>query len=681
MEIKLIESIEGEQIFEYKFPDFLNQNNKAGKSADDFEVLQVLGSGTFGKVLKVKSKKNQEIYAMKRVEKEKLKDYEKYFRNEEIILSKLQSPLVCRCYTTFEDDDYIYYLMEYINNGDLKSYFDPKKSFMSQIPEEKLLDIFFKSMSGLLYIHNKGLIHRDIKLENLFFDDNFNIKIGDFNISAAINIESAENFTNDFNQMDQMISRNSYGGTPGYMAPEVNEKDDNKRKYDQKADIFSMGVSFFELAYGHMPFYMKKEERNKYYSKNLYSKEINEIIDNMIQEEPENRYTTYDAYSKIKILYAKKYVKNSAVESALNCFYNFQNFKNFFSNYNNIKLLLIKKESNNPFDDNKFEMGFSVIKLIQSLNGDDEDLKKSNLFDLRKNMGNYGLNLEYNEEIKMEKFIFYFLKILNSILNEVVTDEKKEKTKEEVNEELEELKYLSPNYLFKNGDEEVIFRKIIEVYNKRILSLISRNFINFIKTKKKCMLCFNESNSFSMINYIPFNVNILTKNYNNNNLHIKDGFKYLLNDEKSFNEQKGIECQICGKITIHKESKSFYHTSKNLIIVFNRGKNCENKAFIDFDDKLILNEEVERYLGIWYQLIGVIEVDEDGNYLSFTRNENNLWCYNGYKKNVMKLEVIKGIGTIVALFYYCYNDNLTLQSNSFFNHPFNMNQFTFPNAF
>ncbi len=79
MGINFIESIRGEQIFEYKFPDFLNKNNKIGNSADDFEVLQVLGSGTFGKVLKVKSKKNQEIYAMKKVDKEDLQFNEKYF--------------------------------------------------------------------------------------------------------------------------------------------------------------------------------------------------------------------------------------------------------------------------------------------------------------------------------------------------------------------------------------------------------------------------------------------------------------------------------------------------------------------------------------------------------------------------------------------------------------------------
>ena len=503
-------------------------------------------------------------------------------------------------------------------------------------------------MSCLLYIHNKGIIHRDIKLENLFMDDNFNIKIGDFNISALINIESAENFTNDYEEMDQMLSRNSYGGTPGYMAPEVNVKDKDKRKYDQRADVFSMGISFFELAYGCKPYMGDEDNRNKYYTKNLYSEEMYQIIDTMIQKKPEKRYTTYDAYSKIKMIYIKKCIKNSAVKSVINCFYNFQNFKNFFFDNDNIKRLLIKKKSNNnQFENNKFEMGFSVIKLIQSLNGDDKDVIELNLFDLRKNMENYGLNVKYNEEIKISKFIFYFLKILNSILNEVVYDEKEAKTEEEIDEELA---YLSPDFFFNNGYEEFMFHKIIEVYNKRILSLISRNFINIIKTKKKCMVCNNEINSFSMLNYIPFNVNILTKN-RNANLHIKDGFEYLLNDEKSFNEQKGIECKVCGKKTVYKESKSFYHTSNNLIIVLNRGENNENKEFIDFDDMLVLKKKVERYSEIQYQLVGIIEEDNDGNYMSFTRNEFNLWSFNGYKKNVMKFEDIKRIGTLVAFFY------------------------------
>ena len=66
---------------------------------------------------------------------------------------------------------------------------------------------------------------------------------------------------------------------------------------------------------------------------------------------------------------------------------------------------------------------------------------------------------------------------------------------------------------------------------------------------------------------------------------------------------------------------------------------------------LVLKKKVERYSEIQYQLVGIIEEDNDGNYMSFTRNEFNLWSFNGYKKNVMKFEDIKRKGTLVAFFY------------------------------
>ena len=665
MEINLIETLGEEQIFEYKFPDFLNENNKIGNSEDDFEVLQVLGNGTFGKVLKVKSKKNQEIYAMKKVDKNMIKNnYKaKYFENEKIILSKLQSPLVCKCLSYFEDKDknFIYYVMEFMNNGDLLSYYEANKKLSSHIPEDKLCELFFKCISSLLYIHNQGIIHRDIKLQNIFLDDNFNIKIGDFNVSATINIQSAENFTNIERESKQMVSNNSILGSEQYMAPEVEELDKDKRKYDQKADVFSMGISFFKLAYNDYPYPYDsgKDLRNKYYSKNLYSQEINHIIDMMIQKEKENRFTTLDAYSEIKKIYIEKYVKNSAVKSAIYCFYNFQNFRNFFYNSNNIQILLKKnKSSNNFIKDIKFEMGFSVLKLIQSLIGDDENLINLNLFDLRTNMENYGLNLKYNEEIRIDKFIFYFLKTLNSISNEVSIEEN--------NINNPELKFLSSEYFCNNGYEEFALNNILHIYNKIILSLISRNFTNVIKTKKKCMLCNNERNYFLMTNYIPFNVKILTEKLNSYNFHIKNCFEYLVYDEKVFSENNGIICPYCNnKVTVHKEYKSFYHTAKNLIIILNR-EYCKDKTFIDFDEQLILSKkEVERYFRITYQLIGVIEEEEEKqekNYISFTRCQNNLWSCNGSKDKIMNFNEIKQKGTVVALFYYCYDDNLILQS-------------------
>jgi hypothetical protein len=297
-------------------------------------------------------------------------------------------------------------------------------------------------------------------------------------------------------------------------------------------------------------------------------------------------------------------------------------------------------------------MGYSVFDTIQSFSGHNEYKINSNLFDIRKNMENYGLNIKYFEEIQIGKFIFYFLKILNSILNEVVIDENDEKKMKAIDKELG---YLSPNYEFQERDEENVLNKIKEVYNKRISSLISRNFINVIKIKKICK-CKYERFSFSMINYIPFNVNFITKNCNGNNLHIKELFKYLSNDVKSFYEQKEIKCQNCQEITVNQEYKSLYKPAKNLIIILNRGENCENKTFIDFDEKLEL-------LKIQYQLIGIIMQKEDGEYFSLIRNENNIWCNNGDNKNILSFEVLKPLGTIISLFYYCNNDNMIFESN------------------
>ena len=104
----------------------------------------------------------------------------------------------------------------------------------------------------------------------------------------------------------------------------------------------------------------------------------------------------------------------------------------------------------------------------------------------------------------------------------------------------------------------------------------------------------------------------------------------------------------------YKVIESFYHTAKNLIIILNYGENCENKTSIDFEEEMELNQSYK------YQLVGVIELLEDGNYISFTRTENNSWSYNEYKNNLMPFDAIKNIGKIVALFYYCNNQGFVL---------------------
>ena len=82
-----------EPLMEYKLPDFINNNNDIGNKSDDFEILQVLGEGGFSQVLKVKSKKNLGIYAMKKMDKKKCK-HKKYYQNERLLVQQLSHPNV-----------------------------------------------------------------------------------------------------------------------------------------------------------------------------------------------------------------------------------------------------------------------------------------------------------------------------------------------------------------------------------------------------------------------------------------------------------------------------------------------------------------------------------------------------------------------------------------------------------
>ena len=665
----MIEQKNGEQIFEYKFPNFITDNNEITDNSNDYEILQVLGSGAFSCVLKVQSKINKQIYAMKKVDMDKIMNKmgvdRKYFENEIHFLQNLRSPYVCKCYAIFTENKYLYFIMEFMNNGDLNTFYKANKALQKQIPEEKLWEIFYKTISGLKNIHEKGLIHRDIKLENLFLDDDFNIKIGDFNVSATIDRKSALNFSDGQNDLEKMISGLTIVGTPGYMAPEVERNNYMDCNYGPKADIFSMGVSYFELCYGCKPF--ERDNKNKYFNQNIYSYELNKIVDQMIEKDDKRRPTSDDAYFYIRKNFINKCVKNSSVDAVIHCFNCFPNFRSFFIDNRNKYLIIqnINEKENENDDDSykvnhKVEIGNNIFNVIQSLNTNNKEQIDDYLYELRNSMTNAGLNSKDNEEIDPGTFISFFLKILNSVLNEIIQVDENSFSKD--------LRILSSTYKFNKYDEEMNFNLYINEYNKRLLSLITRNFVNIIEIKKECKNpgCNSVGYSFSMLNFIPFNVNILeNKCQKKDNLHLKDGFNCLLNDNITLSKDKGTKYNKCNNFTIHQESKKFYHTSKNLIIIFDRGEDFSNKTFINFDEQLILSQaEVERYKEVRYNLVSIlIKIEEREEFICFMKSENGNWYSNINNKNTLSLDEVKKSGVILALFYYSEDNNLILQSN------------------
>ena len=640
MGIEISDQNNGEQLIEYKIPTFnnnnINDNYYLGNRSEDYEILQVLGGGGFSKVLKVKSKTNFGIYAMKKVDMVNIvKEQDlsqKYFENEVLFLKKLNHPNIIKCYNIFQEGQYLYFIMEFMNNGDLESYNKGNISMRVKIPEPKLWDIFYKCLSGLDYIHKKKIVHRDIKLQNLF---------GDFNISAVIDKYAAMEFADNQQQINNLMNENTTLGTRDYQAPEI-----GRREYDQKVDIYSMGISFYELCYGHVPGKGYGYDSAQEYEK-LYSKEIRNFIELMIQKNENARPNCNEAMLYAKDNFIKLYVKNTSVESVLNCFSNFPNVIQYFSNNIIINQIYeLKKTISN--------VCFSVIQTTIS---NDIIQKKRNLYELRKTLEKEGLNVKSdNKEIEPGNFIIFFIRKLNSELNEIIRTNNNISEKEEI----KRYKILSRKYSFPPNDQENSFQIILDTYNKKILSLISRNFFSFIKTKRTCIKCRNSRCSFSKLFFVPINVGILMQKLGFDGKYtLKNGIDSLKVTVNNIEISKGVKCETCNQVSQFEETINFYHTAKNLIFIFDRGQNFENKDFIDFDEYLYLNKgEVERYNQVSYYLIGIIQKVQE-EYISFIKN-NNIWISS--KGEQFNFVNVKKYGMVVALFYYSNDNFLILES-------------------
>ena len=298
MGINLI-NVKNKEILAYKLPPFYNnENNLIGNKLEDFEILQILGEGSFGFIAKVKSKLNSKIYALKQNKLENLDEIEKSkLKNELIFLQKLNHPNICKCITTFEENNLRYIVMKLFDNKDLFHFLLGNQSFNNFIKEEVLWDIFHQCIEGLNYFHNKGVIHRDIKPGNIFIDDEKNVQIGDFGNAAIMpNSNQVQYFSDDPQQQQALLLiPGEQKGTDYYIAPEV----ESGQNYDQRADVYSMGITFYVLSYASHP-YANGNNMNELMNDNYHSDDLKNIIFKMIQRNPDQRINSSDLYNLMK---------------------------------------------------------------------------------------------------------------------------------------------------------------------------------------------------------------------------------------------------------------------------------------------------------------------------------------------------------------------------------------------
>ena len=259
-------------------PKRIKESETINKSS--FTLEYPIGKGYLGRVWKVKFNHTGEYFAMKQISKVKA-----YVRGslgsiliEEFLLKNLYSPFISNLRFSFQDEEFLYLLQDYLPGGDLRYYLNQKISFN----EEQIRFFVSNIVVALSYLHKQNIVHRDIKPENLIFDNNGYLILTDLGIACMVTD-------------DRLITENS--GTPGYMAPETIKKSSQTFA----TDFFSLGVLTYELIYNKRPFRGRdsKEIKNNTLYTNIYldektvpngfSKDIADFVNKLLIRKPTKR--------------------------------------------------------------------------------------------------------------------------------------------------------------------------------------------------------------------------------------------------------------------------------------------------------------------------------------------------------------------------------------------------------
>ena len=383
-----------------------------------YEVQKKIGEGAYGKIYKVRNKQSGDIRAMKQVTKTKIQDMGK-FQDEIKILSTVDHPNIVRLFEVIEDDKYYNLIQELCTGGELLT-----RAQKNQLKEKDIARIFYQIMSGVAYIHGIGIVHRDLKLENVLFlteEPNSPIKIIDFGFSVFMgknNEMSKEKESESQDPKKGGFKRlKSKVGTLYYISPEI-----IKGNYDEKCDIWACGVILYILLAGYPPFTgnTDKEVYNLITSlkydfdkerwKNI-SKYAKELIKNMLTP-AKNRYTA-------KQVLASKWFEVKLKENFEDNINNILDYRriNKYKNYNKLKKAILTFIASRLSSEESSQLRNVFFNMDEDKNGyiSFEDFRKyiineydvddliENEEELKK--GFYGVDIDHNNQIDYTEFL------------------------------------------------------------------------------------------------------------------------------------------------------------------------------------------------------------------------------------------------------------------------------------
>lgn len=242
-----------------------------------FKRKEIIGRGKFGVVYKAFHVKTQQVYAIKVLNLDNTEDEVEDIRKEIQFLSSLkQTPNITHYYGSYLIDTKLWVIMEYCAGGSLRTLLRPG------IIEEKYIGVIMREiLVALISIHRDNVIHRDIKAANILIANNGSVKLCDFGVAAQLS--------------QSMLKRQTMAGTPYWMAPEVIMEG---VYYDTKVDIWSLGITAYEIATGNPPYcHMEAIRAMQMITKSKpprlegreYSQPLKEFIALCLDEDPKER--------------------------------------------------------------------------------------------------------------------------------------------------------------------------------------------------------------------------------------------------------------------------------------------------------------------------------------------------------------------------------------------------------
>ncbi|XP_067640366.1 uncharacterized protein Nek2 [Eurosta solidaginis] len=258
----------------------------ANKTLQDYEVISVIGNGTFGTCFKVRDKHTGELYAWKGIDYDELSESKKASLVSEIrVLRQLQHPNIVQYYHHLVNHEAksIFIVMECCEGGDLAQLIKRARNERKRFEERYIWRVLFQVCKALQVCHNKikkgTILHRDIKPANIFLDAEGNAKLGDFGLARML--RKNQNFAATF------------VGTPYYMSPELVKGS----QYDRKSDVWAVGCLAYEMCALRTPFQASKFDELTENIANgkfnhipaVYSSDLQEIIAYMLSVDSAQR--------------------------------------------------------------------------------------------------------------------------------------------------------------------------------------------------------------------------------------------------------------------------------------------------------------------------------------------------------------------------------------------------------